>query len=98
MPYIKHFLRSLAFMRQIDQLKTGTAIEHYGPTHLGEVKIPLPSFGRQQELASEMDEERKKSLGMTALLQRQIEVLAERRQAVITAAVTGALPVPGVAA
>lgn len=98
MPYVKHFLRSLEFMRQIDQLKTGTAIEHYGPTHLGDVRIPLPSFARQQELAAKMDSERKKSRSMAASLQGQIDLLMERRQALITAAVTGELTIPGVAA
>lgn len=48
MEYVRFFLRSPEFIRQIDLLKTGTAIQHFGPTHLDQVFIPLPTDPDQQ--------------------------------------------------
>jgi type I restriction enzyme S subunit len=98
MPYVKHFLGAQSFMAQINALKTGATMEHFGPTHLGQVKIPLPELEDQIRLARSMDGAREKTLRVGRTVADQVTLLLERRQALITAAVTGQLDIPEVAA
>jgi type I restriction enzyme S subunit len=62
------------------------------------VRIPWPPVSRQRELVKDLNERRAAILAPSAVIQQQILLLAEHRQALITAAVTGELEVPGVAA
>ena len=57
--------------------------------------VPVPPLGIQRQLLDELSSARTKSL---QLLGSQVRLLREHRQALITAAVTGELEVPGVAA
>jgi len=52
----------------------------------------------QRSIVSELDLEAATHDRLSAALVRQIELLAEHRQALITAAVTGRIEVPGIAA
>lgn len=62
------------------------------------IRIPLPSFAEQQE-ALEMADRQLQPLGpLEVAVGRQIALLRERRQALITAAVAGDLQVPSAAA
>lgn len=98
MDYIELFLGSQLFVEQINVLKTGTAIQHFGPTHLGEVVIPLPEPQRQGELARSLRASQRHLDALKHALNNQIALLAEHRRALITAAVMGELEVPAVAA
>jgi type I restriction enzyme S subunit len=60
--------------------------------------VPLPAVECQQEMVSKAHRERKRLRLLTSALAAQIELLSEHRQALITAAVTGELDTPGVAA
>ena len=53
---------------------------------------------QQDGSCRELDAARSSATLLKARLERQIELLLERRQALITAAVTGQLEIPGVAA
>lgn len=63
-------------------------------------RIPVPNvdLSRQREEADRLSAIWARSDSASKLLARQIELLREHRQALITAAVTGELEVPGVAA
>lgn len=58
----------------------------------------VPPVGVQREIIIEIERHRRSTDQTTSLLRRQIELLVEHRQALITAAVTGELSIPGVAA
>jgi type I restriction enzyme S subunit len=62
--------------------------------------IPLfvPTIEKQAAIVGDLDELADKLQKVSQLLGRQIGLLQERRQALITAAVTGELEIPGVAA
>jgi type I restriction enzyme S subunit len=79
-------------------LKTGVAIQHFGPTHLGSVTIPAPPLAEMERIASDLAIERRDDDLLTRRLSDQIALLVEHRQALITAAVTGELEIPGRAA
>ena len=63
-------------------------------------RIPVPHLPKvdQAKEARRLGEIRERCNEMSSLLVRQLDLLAEHRQALITAAVTGALNIPGVAA
>jgi len=96
--FLRLFLGSNLFRDQVDQLKTGVAIQHWGPSHLGQVSIPLPERRQQDEIAKKLLAERVLARETGSKIQRQIELLREHRQALITAAVTGELDVAKAAA
>jgi type I restriction enzyme S subunit len=62
------------------------------------IRMPLPPEAEQQAIVGELDRLVGSSREAVRLLSKQIDLLRERRQALITAAVTGELEVPGVAA
>ncbi|MGH2944667.1 MAG: restriction endonuclease subunit S [Solirubrobacteraceae bacterium] len=62
---------------------------------LRELRVPLPAIGRQRLIAHQALEARVAIDLTLAAIDRQIALLRERRQALITAAVTGRLQVPG---
>ena len=95
--YVRFFLESRDFMNQIDVMKTGTAIQHFGPTHLSQVSIPLVDPTRQGAVVRGLERLHAKASAATDALDLQIELLREHRQALITAAVTGELEIPEVA-
>ncbi len=91
--YIRVILGSVLFHTQIDLLKAGATIQHFGPTHLQQMKVLLPPLDEQDELASFVATETAKLDALTAEAQRAIDLLQERRTALISAAVTGQIDV-----
>ena len=62
------------------------------------IRIPLPPLEEQDQLVEWTWQRLGRIDAATGAIRRQIELLAERRQALITAAVSGQLEIPGVAA
>lgn len=89
MDFVETFLRSSLFARQIDVLKTGSTMQHFGPTHLSQIRAPLPPMSAQNLVVYKAQGVRRQATRATNLVSRQLHLLAERRQALITAAVTG---------
>ena len=73
-------------------------IVHLTGEKLREHRFPWPPIEEQREIVRQLDATRKKIGATTSQLNQQIDLLNERRQALITAAVTGELEIPGVAA
>lgn len=91
--FIRAFLGSSFFNIQIDQLKAGATIQHFGPTHLGQIQIALPP---RNEQAAITDQIQKVSSDFAQLVfhgETAITLLQERRAALISAAVTGKIDV-----
>jgi type I restriction enzyme S subunit len=62
------------------------------------VRIPVPPLGAQREIAATIASRRAVARKPRAAADREAQLLFERRQATITAAVTGQIEIPGVAA
>lgn len=93
--FIRSVVSSHQFFVQIDLLKAGSTIQHFGPTHLSQMKVVLPPLNEQIKLASYVD---KVSVQFDQLLgeaKKTNELLQERRSALISAAVTGKIDVRG---
>lgn len=92
------FLNSSAGRSQIGSMRYGAAQEVLNVAHALELRVPVPPLKHQALLVNHLFniDDRTRKIG--GLLQSQIALLQELRQALITAAVTGELAVPGAAA
>lgn len=91
--FIRWFVVSGEFIDQVDSLKTGSTIQHFGPTHLAQMRVALPPIDEQRQIAAYLDEQTAKIDTLIAEAERFIELSKERRSALITAAVTGQIDV-----
>jgi type I restriction enzyme, S subunit len=87
--YLRFFLLSPAFLEQVNALKTGIAIQHWGPYHLAQVNVVVPDRESQESVSLRLKAEqtwREDALKAIASSRRLLE---ERKRALITAAITG---------
>jgi len=82
----------------LDSDSAKSAVTGINRNVIGVLRVPVPPIHEQRRLADELDSEARRLESLTQRLDHQIELLNEHRQALITAAVTGQLEVPGVAA
>lgn len=57
--FLKLFLETDIFKDQIKKLITGSAQPNFGPSHLKQIKLPLPPIEKQKQLVAEMEEQEK---------------------------------------
>lgn len=91
--FIRAFVVSSMFSKQIDELKTGATIQHFGPTHLSQIKMVLPSILEQEKITSYLDKATKEYDDLITETQNSLRLLDERRSALISEAVTGKINV-----
>lgn len=72
-------------------LASVTTLPILGRESLGNVRIALPPMQQQERIVGRIDDHAGRGASTRRLLGRQIELLRERRDALITAAVTGGL-------
>lgn len=53
--YLKAFLGSPCFERQVESAAVGGGIKHFGPSHIKRMTIPLPPLPEQQSIANCLD-------------------------------------------
>lgn len=95
--YVRHLVVSNQFSIQIDLLKAGATIQHFGPTHLSQMTIARPPVEEQIVIAMHIDRENARLDSLVAEATHAIDLLQERRTALISAAVTGKINVRGLA-
>ena len=95
--FLRLFLTSPQFEHHIDRLKTGVGLQHWGPYHLAQLRIPLPPRESQLAVAAAFRQEETWSAQIRHASTTQVQLLRERRVALITSTVTGELRVPVVA-
>jgi type I restriction enzyme S subunit len=91
--YLEHFLSSNLFATQVDLLKSGSTIAHYGPSHLGRMFLVLPPIEEQAQISSYCDEQYARLGEAISIKQDQIAALKEYKTSLINAAVTGKIRV-----
>lgn len=98
---IKSFIRwvvvSNQFLVQIDLLKAGATIQHFGPTHLSRMVLVKPPLREQEEISGYLDAMLAKLAALKCEAEKAIICLKERRSALIAAAVTGKIDVRNLA-
>ena len=93
--FVRYLLQSRAFYAQIELEKTGSTIQHFGPTHLKRMTIALPPVGEQVEIAEQLSGELHQLSELLNEAARVIELLREHRSSLVSAAVTGKIDVRG---
>jgi type I restriction enzyme, S subunit len=93
--FVKLLIESSLFSTQIDLLKAGATIQHFGPTHLRQMKITMPPEQEQILITRAIAEAKKRFDGLIGAAEQAVELLQERRSALISAAVTGQIDVRG---
>jgi type I restriction enzyme S subunit len=96
--FLEIVLNSAVVRRQIAEQSVGALQAHFNTESLAVLRVPVPSTDEQAEVLADLDAARAEARGMRDVVARQVGLLAERRRAVITAAVAGDLAIPGVVA
>lgn len=91
--FVRYFVVSTCFLRQIDLLKAGATIQHFGPTHLAQIKMALPPIAEQHQISEYLRQQLSKIDALIAKAQQAIVLQKEHRTALISAAVTGKIDV-----
>lgn len=71
--YLQYFLTVSVFNTQIDFQKSGTTIQHYGPTHLGRIFSVLPPYIEQLGIAKYLNNK-------TAQIDHKIDLLSQKAE------------------
>lgn len=91
--FIRCLVQSDLFFEQIKLLQSGSTIQHFGPYHLQQMHITLPALTEQNEIAKAVKEKKARLDKLISIADQQIELMQERRTALISAAVTGKIDV-----
>lgn len=92
--FVRQFVVSGQFSRQIDLMKTGTTIQHFGPTHLSRVLMAMPaSLSGQSEVTQRLQASQSSLSSLSAHSTKHIDCLREYRSSLISAAVTGQIDI-----
>lgn len=97
LPRYLWLLFSTAMQAHFDSVTSGATLRTIGMPDVKQLVVPVPPLNEQHEIVAEAEEIRTRTDRGVGCLQRQIALLRERRQALITAAVTGELDIPGAA-
>jgi len=95
--YLSWYLCSAPFQEQVNLQKTGATIQHFGPTHLRQVFIPVLMKSEQISIGAFLTRKTQKLETLINEARLAIELLKEHRAALITNAVTGKINVEGMA-
>ncbi len=93
--FLARVLQSIMVREQLGLAMTGSCQPNFGPTHLNCVMVAVPLRNEQSEIVAYLNAETAKLDTLTTEAERAIELLHERRTALISAAVTGKIDVRG---
>jgi type I restriction enzyme, S subunit len=89
--FIRWNLRAKYISEQLESLLTGSCQPNFGPTHLSQLLSVLPPLAEQKAIATFLDRETQKIDTLIAKQEQLIALLEEKRQALISHAVTKGL-------
>ncbi len=91
--YLTYALNTMG-MDQLDEFKIGSTFNRVNVDRIVDLRVPCPQPSVQRAVADELDLGGRTYIRQVSSPTRQITLFQERRQALITAAVTGDLAVP----
>lgn len=98
--YFDLLVRTPAYICEMTRYSRGVTSSRLRlyPEELLALRTPIPPKGEQQDIVRHFEADTRRGRAAIDALDKQVELLSERRQALITAAVNGELVIPGVAA
>jgi type I restriction enzyme S subunit len=94
--YLFYLISSEMFVAHFSPDTTGVSVPHISPEQIENFVIPLPVIAEQDAIVHFLGTELPKFDTLTAEAQRAIDLLQERRTALISAAVTGQIDVSAI--
>jgi type I restriction enzyme S subunit len=91
--YVRIALESVRFKQYFDPLLTGVSVPHISKEQVGDFSIPLPSIEVQRSIVAEWENFHSTKKKLELVIKSLVDILEEKRQALITAAVTGQIDV-----
>ena len=95
--WVVHSIYSGHAQRFITDLSNATTVAHLNMSDIPDIPIAVPDLREQQQLLIRIRSEVRRNEETVSKLNKQINFLAERRQALITAVISGEMSVSGVA-
>ena len=93
--FVELICRSKPFVAEVNRWSKGvwsSRLRLY-PENFFEIRLPVPPAEEQRQIVFDVETSQKKAKELTEILQQSITLAKERRSALITAAVTGQIPV-----
>ncbi|MGE4073244.1 MAG: restriction endonuclease subunit S [Lysobacterales bacterium] len=91
--YLALVFNSTAAAVRLTLESVGSTMDNLNTEMLGHFRIPLPPLDEQREIVRAVEADQRKAIALRASLQLSITLAKERRAALISAAVTGQIPV-----
>ena len=91
---LEYLINSCEAQEQVTRHSAGALLTHFNAVDAGNLALPVPPLEVQPSILADLEKSSAHFSQITAALERQISLLAEHRQALITAAVTGELGNP----
>jgi type I restriction enzyme S subunit len=92
--YLGWISQSDPFVEQVVARSVGVSYPAINPSEIGEVRVPVPPDEQQRAMADYLENQTTSIGTAQRSLRKQMLLLEERRQALITAVVTGELDIP----
>jgi type I restriction enzyme, S subunit len=92
--YLRHALGSQAFRDYFAPITTGVSVPHISEEQIMAFRLAAYSNQRQRAVAAALNREVRRVAEIRGVLSAQASLLVERRQALVTAAVTGEIQGP----
>jgi type I restriction enzyme S subunit len=89
--YLKHFVRSQSYLRQIGAYGSGIAIQNVNAKKLGSVKVPIPPLNEQKRIIAKIEELQSHSRRTEEALETIPDLLQQLRQSILASAFRGDL-------
>ena len=93
--YLYLALQSRRFFAAFEPAMTGVSVPHVSGGQIGDFALPLPDAGAQRAVVDRLTQESARIRELAERVEQQVKLLRQRRQALITAAVTGQINVWG---
>jgi type I restriction enzyme S subunit len=89
--FCKYALREPAFLAEVEKRSMGVSYPAINASELGDIPVHFPPLSQQRAIADYLDRETARLDALVAAKERLLGVLAEKRRAIITRAVTRGL-------
>lgn len=93
--FLMHWLSTPMFVAHFSPETTGVSVPHISPDQIASFVITLPSSNEQRNIIEFVDEELSRLTRLCLQSEQAVQLLKERRSALISAAVTGKIDVRG---
>jgi type I restriction enzyme S subunit len=95
--YLQHLLSSEMFVAHFAPETTGVSVPHISPDQIAAFVIPVPPIDEQKAIVKQVSQTIVELAGLMNQARQSVDLLQERRSALISAAVTGQIDVRGLA-